>query len=182
MALTAAQKTTLKNDIANNANTVVIGGTTFQIKNIGVDDRSQEAAQKVADWYNLTASPGFTIWKKLVPLADIAKKLNGTELAGLTSLNHTRLQTVVALINAASGLDASLADQRQFFDDIFSGSGGATTRASLLVLWKKLATNAEKLTNFSSGTGSDASPATTAAEIGMNFQLSTGDIFDAWSA
>jgi hypothetical protein len=127
--------------------------------------------------YNAAASPAYTIWRKRVGLSEIAKALDGTELAGLSSLNHTRLQTVITLINAAGGADPSDADARAFFDDIFSGAGGVNTRAALLALWKTPATRAQKL--FSTGAGSDASPATTAANVGDGFALSHADVGDA---
>lgn len=176
MPLTTAQLQTLKTDIIANTN-VMPAGQPFagtQVKDItpGADGNIA-----VAWWYNQVAAPDWIAWKRLVALADIAKKLNGSELAGLTSLNHTRLQTVVTLINASGGLDASLPDMRQFFDDIFSGAGGATTRASLLALWKRQATNAQKL--FSTGTGSDAQPATTASNIGDAFILTATDVANA---
>jgi hypothetical protein len=114
-----------------------------------------EGNLQVAAAFNAAASPAFTIWRKSVTLKEVGDKLNGTELAGLSSLNHTRLQTVVQL--SAAGIDASLADRRQFFDDIFSGAGGQNTRAALLALWKRLSTYAEKL--FATGTGTDGSPA-----------------------
>lgn len=60
--LTASQLTTLKNHLAANTATVTVGRTPFAINAIGVDDRSDEAAQRVADWYNLVASPAFSSW------------------------------------------------------------------------------------------------------------------------
>lgn len=110
----------------------------------------------IADAMNLAASPTWTVWKTNVSINAIGDKINGTELAGLSSLNTTRLQMVVML--SPSGVNPSLADRRQFFDDIFSGAGGTNTRAALLILWKRTATRVEKL--FSTGTGSDAAPAT----------------------
>lgn len=111
---------------------------------------------EIARLYNLDASPAFTVWKTSVTINAIGDKINGTELAGLSSLNTTRLQAVVML--SPAGVNPSLIDRRQFFDDIFSGAGGTTTRAQLLALWKRFATRAEKL--YATGTGSDASPAT----------------------
>ncbi len=128
----------------------------------------------IAQAFNLAASPAWTLWRKSVPLSEIAVNLNGSELAGLTTGNHTRLQTIITLISAAGGANPSDADIRAFFDDVFSGAGGTTTRASLLVLWKELATRAEKL--FSTGTGSDAVPATTDSNIPNNFVLNLGDV------
>lgn len=139
MQLTTAQLDTLKTWLTANAN--------------GLND------EQAAALLNATAAgPNNVGWKSNVPLRDIALSLNGSELAGLTTANHTRLQTIITLISAAGGANPSDADNRAFFDDVFSGAGGQNTRAALLVLWKRVATVAEKL--FWSGTGSDASPAT----------------------
>ena len=106
--------------------------------------------------YNQLASPAFTVWKTSVPIGDVGRNFNGAELGGLTTANHTRLQTIAQFL--ASGVNPSLADNRAFFDDVFSGAGGTITRGKLLILWKRLAKRGEKL--FATGTGSDASPAT----------------------
>ncbi len=111
---------------------------------------------QVASLYNAAASPSFTTWKTNVTMMEIGKKVNGSELGGLTTANHTRLQTIIQI--SAGSINPSLPDQRAFFDDVFSGAGGTTTRANLLALWKRLATKAEKV--CATGTGSDASPAT----------------------
>lgn len=138
MNLTTGQKQTLKTWLLANA--------------VGLDDETAAAALNAA-----AAGPNNVAWKSLVGLSDISQKLNGTELGGLTTANHTRLQTIVTLLSHAGGARPYLADQRAFWDDIFSGAGGVTTRANLLALWKRTVTVAEKL--LWSGTGSDASPA-----------------------
>ena len=102
---------------------------------------------------NGTASPAFTVWKTSVAKEVVGRAFNTTELAGLTSLNTQRLQNLAAWF---STFNPSLASDRAFFDDVFSGAGGANTRAALLVLWKRLATRAERV--FATGTGSDAVP------------------------
>lgn len=153
MTLTPAQLQTLKTDITNDAT-------------LNAYPVNSDWAAVIADAYNLAATPAFTVWKRNVPLSDVANNLVGTDLSGLSTLNHTRLQTVVLL--SQDGVNASLSDRRAFFDDIFSGAGGAATRAKLLILWKRLATRGEKL--FATGTGSDASPATMAVEGPMSYQ------------
>jgi hypothetical protein len=141
MELTNAQLDTLKTWLTANAS--------------GQND------EQAAALLNAAAAPSNNIaWKTNVAIREVGDKLNGTELSGLTSLNHTRLQTVITI--SQFGVNPSLADRRQFFDDIFSGAGGATTRASLLALWKRTMTVAEKL--YATGTGSDASPATLVEE------------------
>jgi len=127
---------------------------------------NSDGASAIAEAYNQQASPNFTVWKTSVTITEIGDKIAGTELSGLSSLNSTRLQTVVVL--SADGVNPSLPDRRAFFDDIFSGAGGSITRANLLVLWKRIATRAEKL--FATGTGSDAVPATMSFEGTLAYQ------------
>jgi len=109
---------------------------------------------------NAAASPSFTVWKTLVSINQVGDNLVATELAGLSTLNATRLQTIADYSTA--GVNPSLPDRRAFFDDVFSGAGGVLTRAKLLILWKRLATRAERV--FATGTGSDASPGTLVVE------------------
>lgn len=105
---------------------------------------------------NQIASPTYTVWRRTVGITETGKKFVGTEWASLSAANHTRLQTVAQWL--ADGYDASLADIRAMFDDIWSGSGGTLTRSALLALWKRAATSVEKL--FATGTGTDTAPAT----------------------
>lgn len=174
--LTSAQKIALKNHIlANTANVQLTAGVNTQIKDV---PQIPDNAPTVRDWYNLAASPSFTVWKKLLSLSLIGKAFNGTELAGLTTANLQRLQTIGQY--SVEGINPSLADQRQFFNDVFSGSGGTITRASLLALWKSVASNAKKL--FSTGTGSDADPAVTDSNVSDTFTLTSDDVVAAWAA
>jgi hypothetical protein len=162
MALTTAQLQALKAHIAasGDLNTIPAGS---------------DGNAAIAALMNVAASPAFTVWRKSVSIMEVGDAVNGTELAGLSSLNNTRLQTLVAM--SAAGVNPSLANRRQFFDDIFSGAGGVNTRAALLVLWKRPATRAQKL--FSTGTGSDASPATTDANVGDSFAVTGQDVDSA---
>lgn len=120
----------------------------------------------IAQAYALLAVPNFTVWKTNVSITQIGDNIVATDLAGLSTLNSTRLQTVVIL--SAEGVNPSLSDRRAFFDDIFSGAGGAATRAKLLILWKRFAKRVEKL--FATGTGSDAVPATMTFEGDLTYQ------------
>ena len=143
MSLSPAQKTTLKAAI--------------------LADGSLSAFVAIADWpaiainlNTLTSAPAWIVWKSNVTITETGKAFNGTEWAGMTSANHTRLQTVAQFSDA--GYDPSKADIRNMFNDIWSGAGGTLTRAALLALWKRTALKIEKI--LSTGTGSDASPAT----------------------
>ena len=121
--------------------------------------RNSDSDVAIANALNLNATPNFTVWKTSVSVTQIGDNFVGSELAGLTTANQTRLQTI-ALYSPI--VNPSLVDRRAFFDDVFSGTGGQQTRTKLLVLWKRLATRFEKI--YAVGTGSDASPATLVIE------------------
>jgi hypothetical protein len=168
MPLSPAQLTALKNDMAANTNTVLINGVPTAIN---VVPHGAQNAQTIADWYNLPHAT-WTVWKSLVPLGEIGMAMDGSEAAGLTTANNTRLQVRAAFL--VSGENPSIAGTRSFYADVFSTGG--ITAAALLSLWKKLATNSQKL--FSTGTGSNASPATMTYEP----SLTGTDVINAWAA
>ena len=152
MALTPAQQATLKTSIQ--------ADPAFNSL-----PQNSDGAYAIALAYDLPATPNWTVWKSNVTINEVGKKFNGAELAGLTTGNQTRLQTIAQYM--AGGVNPSLLDNRQFFDDVFSGAGGTNTRAALLILWKRLANRSEKL--FSTGTGSDAAPATMTVEGTLSY-------------
>ncbi len=143
MALTTAQLQALKADIVADSA-------------LNAQPNTSDGAFAIAALYNLLASPAFIVWKTAVSWQAIGDQIDAGELVGLTTSKLTQLQTL-ALISQ-DGINASSADRRGAFDQIFSAAGGTITRPRLLTLWKRSATRAEKL--FASGTGSDASPAT----------------------
>lgn len=121
-------------------------------------------AEALAAALNANAAPTFTVWKTNVSIGDVGRAFNGTELAGLTTGNQTRLQTIALYLT--SGVNPSISGNRAFFDDVFSGAGGTNTRAALLALWKRPARYIEKI--LATGTGSDASPGTIVFEGAVN--------------
>lgn len=132
---------------------------------------NEDGAFAIKTELNKIAAPSFTVWKRNVSIEEIGDNFAGGELAGMTTGNQTRLQTIAAYSSA--GVNPSLIDRRNFFDDVFSGAGGTITRGKLLILWKRLATRAEKI--LSTGTGTDATPAT----LGFEGELSYQDIIIA---
>ena len=122
--LTSAQLTTLASDINAPANAAALGAFI-----------TNKDATQIASFYNVQASPAWTVWKTSADITAIGDNIVATELAGLTSINATRLQTIA--LYSPNGVNPSLPDRRAFFDDVFSGAGGAATRAKLLILWKR---------------------------------------------
>ena len=140
MALTSAQLVTLKAAIAAETNPTLVAA------------RTAGATGAMADWYNLAST--FVVWKTSVPVAQVGNAMDSVEVAGLTTANTNRLQVMAAYAGVA--FNPSVANVRAGFDSVFSGAGGVNTRAALLALWKRFATNAEKL--FATGNGADATP------------------------
>lgn len=114
--------------------------------------RTANDRNSMATWFNGAST--FTVWKTTVPIAQVGLGMNSSEVAGLTTANTSRLQAMAAYSGGA--FNPSIADVRAGFDSVFSGAGGALTRAALLILWKRLARRIEKL--YATGTGSDAVP------------------------
>ena len=141
MELTTAQRATLK---ANILATPEAAGYY-----------SQGDLGKLAEFYNAQAAPAFTVWKTRVELTAVGEAFNSSEVGGLTTANTNRLMVMESYSGGV--FNPSRADTRAGFDGVFSGAGGASTRAALLVLWKRTASRLEKL--FATGTGSDAVPA-----------------------
>ena len=152
MALTPAQLTTLKNYIAS-------------VPSWASQPMNSDGAYFIAQELNKEASPAFIVWKTNVDRNEVGKAFQATALAGITAGNNDKLSNFAAWNES---VNPSRADQRAFFDDVFSVAAGASTRAALLALWKRSANHVEKL--FSAGTGSDASPATMVVEGALTYQ------------
>ena len=140
MALTAAQKATLKTDILANGD-----ATAFY---------TNGDLTGLAALYNALASPAFIVWRTNIPTSDVKKAVNWTEYIGRSVGERSAFELIIS-----NGIvDASQPNVRAGFNDIFSGQQGVNTRTALLALAKRSCTRGEKV--FATGTGSDAVPAT----------------------
>ena len=121
---------------------------------------NSDGAYNIAAALNLPASPDFIVWKTSVTSQEIGNAMNANEVGGLTTANTNRLMVMERY--SGGTFSPARADMRAGFDGVFSGAGGALTRAALLTLYKRSATRFEKV--LATGTGTDASPATITAE------------------
>jgi hypothetical protein len=129
--LTPQQLSTLKNHLAANTQTVNIGGTDFAINAIGPADQSDEAANKVRDWYNLLASPTFSSWnpaatRDLVGAAIDASKFTPTDSP--PAATNTTQGTNDGLLYQNRALACQLKQANAFF--LVSGTLPIDARAS----------------------------------------------------
>jgi hypothetical protein len=157
MALTQAQSQQLKADITADPT-------------LSAFPNNSDGNFSVAAAYNLPANPAWYVWRTQVPTKDAKKATTWTEFIGRSQGERDAWQFMLS-----NGIiDASDPNVRQGILDIFSGPSGANTRAALTEMAKILATRVQKL--FSTGTGSQAAPATMAANISEFYQISYQEV------
>lgn len=116
-----------------------------------VSYRNNGQTSLMVNYFNAPST--FVVWKTSVPRNEVGKTFVATGLDAITAGNNDKLANFAAWNDT---VNPSRPDQRAFFDQIFSVAAGASTRAALLVLWKRAATRAEAL--YATGTGTDALP------------------------
>lgn len=159
MPLTTQQITTLKAAILAETDTEFVGY------------RTAGATGAMAGWFNLPSS--FIVWKTSVHRNEVGKTFVASALAAITAGNNDKLANFAAWNET---VNPSRADQRAFFEDVFSVTAGASTRAALLALWKRPALRGERV--FATGTGTDGVPGTLAYEG----NISNDDVLSALRA
>lgn len=150
---------------------------------------NSDGAFEISKAYNQPAAPSYWVWRTSVPKSELVNTISidtdGTTQRsfiwvgnGFISRTVGELTAWQELFNGTQSVNPSLANVRQAFLDIFSGTGNAASnRIHLGNVARKLATRVQKL--FSSGTGSAASPATMQDGIGQDFLLSFQDVEQA---
>jgi hypothetical protein len=142
MALTTAQKATLKTDIQANTD-----ANTFYV------DGNLEA---LAALYNTLSSPAFIVWKTSVSRDEITQ--NGFDWVRVDNLSVGKARIWEWLFaNLSETIDPSKSNVRAGIDETWKGTqADLDVRAAVYVHCKRTATRGEKV--FATGTGSDASP------------------------
>jgi hypothetical protein len=205
--LTSAQLAALKADLTANTNTVVVGGTTFPINSNDVllsnhtGAASPEAAARVAEWYNTTASPDYWLWRSSVSRSDV---YNTTSPTGSTWDWTTYKNQGLGEQNAwvqmfmSDVCNFGQLNNRVGIGKIFSGTGApATQRDHCLAVGRRIAKRIEKLfatavTSPPANTGNnaaDARGATTNPDVlGVDANgspitsITATDIVEAWTS
>lgn len=192
MALSPAQKATLKADIA--ANNALAGGAsiyaTTAIKDVPATSDGNIA---VADFYNRTASPAFFVYRPSVPVQELYDAITWANLTPSAAPDTTQqwanrslacqgkqfnLQTI--LIGSQGALNAAKANVRAGLQDaltgIPSGTGGATQAAGWVAVRDTvLARSASWVEKLFSAGGNGSTPAQ-AGTMGLEGPITAGDI------
>lgn len=120
---------------------------------------AQNAVGPIVSLLNTAADPAFIVWKTFVSQDEIMK--NGFDWVQVDNLTVGKARIWEWLFdNQQKSINPSKANVRAGIDEAWKGTAAMlAVRAAVYVHCKRAATVAEKL--FSTGTGSDASPATT---------------------
>lgn len=135
----------------------------------------------IAAAYNVVASPNYWIWRASVTKDEFVNStsVDGTTFSWTAFINRSQGERDAfgqIFMNAGQAVNPSLAPVQQAFTDIFSGAGGAATRAHMAAISRKLATIFAKL--YAVGNGAAATPSTVPTEL-INYVLTSQDAHDA---
>jgi hypothetical protein len=136
--LTDAQQTALAAAIRASADPTVIAALAL---------RNDVA---LAEWCNSAST--FVVWRPEVPVADYRDAITWTEVDALTTGKARIWEWLTARMTLP--INAASAAVRQGIADAFGA--GTATRAALLAVSKRFASQVESL--FATGTGTDATP------------------------
>ena len=134
--------------------------------------KTSDGAFEIAIAYNLAADPVYVVWKTDLPTSECKKAMVWTEFIARSVGERDAWQFMLS----NGTINPSDVNVRQGIQDMFSGPGGAETRAALVAISKRSATRAEKL--FAEGVGSDASPGTMTFEGNLSYQT----VMQAWNS
>ena len=139
------------------AQNVIVKANTLASLDMNTLPNNADGDYEIARLYNLPATGTWIVWLTDSTAADIGNAWVGTDIDGMSALNMQRLQLMLA--SSPSGVfDMSRADRRAGFENPFGASASNASRVAMRAAWKRQATRLEKL--LSTGTGSDATPAT----------------------
>lgn len=134
-----------------------------------------DGAFAIKDLLNMLANPAWVVWRTQVTRKEILQ--NGFDWTRLDNLSVGKAR-VWSDIFVDGVINPSKANVRTGIESVWVGTAAdLAVRAAVYVHCKTNATRAQKL--FSSGTGSDAVPATMDLNISETFQLTYQDVDDA---
>lgn len=132
---------------------------------------TSDGAYFIADAFNLIASPAWIVWKTSVRVDEIMR--NGMDWTRVDNLTVGKAR-IWDWMTGLGTLNPSKANVRAGIDATWVGTAAdLAVRASVYTHCKRPATRAEKI--FSTGAGTDATPATLTYEGSLVYQ----DVLDA---
>ena len=142
---------------------------------LAAQPNNSDGAFAIAAALNQSASPAWVVWKTVVTREEVLQ--NGFDWTRLDNLSVGKAR-VWNDIFVNGVLNASKPNVRTGIDSVWVGTAAdLAVRAAVYVHCKRNATRAQKA--LSSGTGSDATPATLDSNIDQDFQLTYDDVTQA---
>lgn len=123
-------------------------------------------------WYNQPASPAFYCWTSLITMSEVLDRMDDNDWSQFDNLTAGQYNIWTEL-REAGGIKAYKSSNRKAVTECWKGTAAkALVATHILDMCKRTATRAEKL--FATGTGTVASPATSA--FSDVFQLTYQDV------
>ncbi len=166
MALSIEQLTTLKAAIFAETDAAIVAARTPATR----DDRV------ISAFYNQETAPPFYVYRSVLSRHEILTGTSddGTTFAWTAGAYITRSQgerdAFREMFNSTGSVDPSLPTIVAAFNDIFSGTGGASNRAHITAMSRRRCNRFERI--FATGTGSKAAPGVAA----VSGSVSTDDV------
>lgn len=179
MQLTTTQLLVLKNHIAANANTVLVGGVPTAISAV---PHTPDNAVAVANWYNLPAVPDYRVYRTAVPMKEIM--LNGFDWTRVDNLSIGKARIWEWLTEAdpfSRSIDPSKSNVRAGINACWVGTAAdLAVRAAVYDHCHRAAKNGERLHATGAGTAPDqtgSGPGTMAVEG----DVTASNVDSAWN-
>jgi hypothetical protein len=133
------------------------------------------------DWYSGDAVPAYWIYRKSVPVREVAIAVNLQNMVDITATDKDRALAIFTIRNLSGdegggAFNGEVASDRSAWDDVFSSAAGDESQQAIAALWTRAATNFEKVFALSTGSGADAANADTTE---LQDVLTLQDIRDA---
>lgn len=126
--------------------------------------QTSDGAFAIATAFNLVSIPAFIVWATNVSTAAMKRAVAWTELIA-RSIGERDALVFMLSDGFINGADLNI---RQGIQDVFSGPGGAVSRAAIIVILKRAATRGEAA--LATGAGTDASPGTMTFEGNLGYR------------
>ena len=124
--------------------------------------RNSGATGAMAEFYNVTATPAFYVFRRSLSRHSILTETSddATTFAWAAGAYITRSQgerdAFREMFNSTGAVDPSLPTIQAAFNDIFSGAGGVGNRAHIQAMGRRPVLHGERL--YATGTGSKVAP------------------------
>ena len=154
MPLSAEQLVVFRDDILTNTDPVVVTAL------------ANNDTAGIADWYNGDTSPGYYIYRGLIPPEEMAIAIELADVANMVSADVERLVAFFTI--RPGGFFSEKDSERAGFDDVLSAAAANQSQQEVEAIWRRWANNLEEI--YAVGVGEFQDPSIAGYFGTTNFQ------------